>query len=1006
MSTPPIQLKDFSYAYEVAFQSYQDLYYSKTSGVGQNVNGRYFIHDTGEYVTVKGGVILKVEKPNTEPLFFSRYSNVKFIKEKETDEFRFESLRNGYCRETKKIVAPQIPSIDSNEFDCLCLPDEEELSDPNFDGYDVAFSYYFDLVKEQVRVHVVDGKLNKVESLTYPNKFVFFNTIEKFLTKERLKEALKSLNFKGLPVYSDYLRLYNNFTSGGGSSYCGEFFIESTGEIVKIENGRIISISSTDGGPNYSFFPDDNVRYVAENATDPNINNLRNYYNYFNRETDSVSGRVYQSLETFLAQKLAERFIDPVIFTLEQEQIQVVVDGNGKFKQFFDLKSGKSFSYEGKNVIATKTSLGIEVQDILSKRNQLANIKEVESWNRLYGSCTSGTGSNFTGTYLVKDVNELVTVEDGCVVKLVELNKNNTEWIWNKDQNIRYVCKTKEEVNELRSRSKNGYYAVSTFFNIYVKDEFKCPILKFSNFEEALKANGDDLHYLMKNGSILPRVSFSFELAKERIVLDIVNGKLASYLDNVTNEDICIPENEQVFATKENVQKFLDVLEEKRDRMENDKKLKPSDIPNEDGHIVVDSYSIPTKYINKNFEGSLVLLRDRNCLVYLKNRDYHREDGPAYSYLDESKKGYGEWFRNGIRHNIYGPAITWKDGCKSEPSYYIDGKHYETKEAWHEARIKWFVEQSSGDSHVKVGHWADKLGKKEFTGSVIDEDGVICYYKEGKYHREGGLPAWINPVSKVAEWLENGEAHNLNGVSSTNSNNYRVEGNWYSTEEEWRKAVKAYRAKHSVKQENLQNHESCGTNNDVRDGDLMVESPAIKDIAAETTTLAKGNKKNMSSMNLKDEAIEAAYRVAVTQIRKMIQGFLADQMAKGARGKKAQENARSAAMAFFSSELGAAILCGVIGSLLPMISDKLPEKYTVHLDRLAKEFRVDAMTTAGNELIELLKGSAGSLMDGVSATLDTLDKQTSKMEIEEATNESEKEMVTETVSASATSHKG
>lgn len=988
------------------FQNYQELYYSQTSGVGHNVNGRYFVNETEEYVTVHGGIIVKVEKQGRKPMWFSPTMNIKFIKEKESDEFRFESMRNGYCRETGKIVAPKIPSIDSNEFDCLCLPVEEELSDSRFDPDDVAFSYSFDLVKEQVRVYLVDGKLYKLESLSDSNEFLYINTIESFLTKKRLQEAVNQFKKLSIPCYSDYEALYSNFTSGNIYAYTGEFFIESTKEIVKVERGRILSVISTDGGPNYTFSREDNVRYLAEDENDPNINDIRTYYNYFNRKTDSVSGRVYKNLESFCALVQSSKFSnnkieDPVIFTLEEEQLQVQVDENGKFKQIRDLKTGGSVFYTA-NILATKDSLKTEVADILAKRKKTTEeIKEVDSWNDLYGKCTGGTGPSYTGTFLVKDVDELVTVKGGKVIKVVE-RTTGKDWIFSEDSNIRYVCKTKEDAVKLRKPSKYSY-RVSSFFNIFIKEQYSYQILKFLNFEEAKQANAGELSFTMTDSSpILSALTFSFYLEEENIRVVIKNGKLISWFDHKTNSEHLVPENEQVLATVENVEKLLARLKTEK-KVEVITTMKPSnneETPNEDGHIVLDSWGIPQKYF-KDFIGSLVLTQDNNCLVYLKNGHYHREDGPAYSYLDECKKGYAEWFLNGRRHNVYGPAITYTNNL-GEPRYYINGKLYETKETWHRARIEWFVEQSSDDNHIRVKHWIDKHNVKDFTGSVIDDKGIICYYKEGKYHREGGLPCFIDPTRNYAEWLENDKLHNLNGPAKIGIEitQYGIEGKHYNKESGWVSAVKAYRAKHLVKDENLQTLSGCGTNNDVRVGDPMVETPPTnKDVLTEK---GKEKKHMATSMNLKNEAIEAAYRVAVTQIRKMMREFLAKQMAQSAKGKKAQEGAYNAAMAFFSSEFGSAILGGVIGTLLPMVSDKLPEKYSVHVDRLAKEFRVDALTTAGNEVLELLKGSAGSLLEGTESILAALDaKTTSGMQVEEKSEETV-EQVVETVSAGVT----
>ena len=45
----------------------------------------------------------------------------------------------------------------------------------------------------------------------------------------------------------------------------------------------------------------------------------------------------------------------------------------------------------------------------------------------------------------------------------------------------------------------------------------------------------------------------------------------------------------------------------------------------------------------------------------------HRLDGPAY----ERTNGYKEWWVNGLRHRLDGPAILWPDGSYE---WYVDGK--------------------------------------------------------------------------------------------------------------------------------------------------------------------------------------------------------------------------------------------------------------------------------------------------------------------------------------------
>ena len=63
--------------------------------------------------------------------------------------------------------------------------------------------------------------------------------------------------------------------------------------------------------------------------------------------------------------------------------------------------------------------------------------------------------------------------------------------------------------------------------------------------------------------------------------------------------------------------------------------------------------------LNGRFEGHY-------GVIYLKNCQYHREDGPAIERYDGSK----EWYQNGLCHREDGPAIEWASGAKE---WYLNG---------------------------------------------------------------------------------------------------------------------------------------------------------------------------------------------------------------------------------------------------------------------------------------------------------------------------------------------
>lgn len=122
---------------------------------------------------------------------------------------------------------------------------------------------------------------------------------------------------------------------------------------------------------------------------------------------------------------------------------------------------------------------------------------------------------------------------------------------------------------------------------------------------------------------------------------------------------------------------------------------------------------------------------------------------------------------------------------------------------------------------------------------------------------------------------------------------------------------------------------------------------------SEKSVVSSGSKGDFVSM-VKDDAMEAAYRVAAKQMShairlaavKLIRGRLESKKLK----KSVINTQISGVEAFLDSEIGEALIAGAIGyglTYTPHIKDD-PRAKT-----LAKEFRVSGMTTIGNELVGL-----------------------------------------------------
>jgi hypothetical protein len=131
----------------------------------------------------------------------------------------------------------------------------------------------------------------------------------------------------------------------------------------------------------------------------------------------------------------------------------------------------------------------------------------------------------------------------------------------------------------------------------------------------------------------------------------------------------------------------------------------------------------------------------------------HREYGPAVEFADGTKC----WYKNGKPHREDGPAYECANGDKS---WCLEGTYYSEKE--------FLIKISS--SFAKTAYEMMKNNnyvKKEFSDK-------ICYYLNGKYHREDG-PA-IEYVNGNKFWYKNGKQHREDGpaVEYTNGTKY-----WY-----------------------------------------------------------------------------------------------------------------------------------------------------------------------------------------------------------------------------------
>ena len=89
-------------------------------------------------------------------------------------------------------------------------------------------------------------------------------------------------------------------------------------------------------------------------------------------------------------------------------------------------------------------------------------------------------------------------------------------------------------------------------------------------------------------------------------------------------------------------------------------------------------------------------------------------------------------------------------------------------------------------------------------GKVIDEDGTIYYYKDGKYHREDG-PAFIDPDGTKA-WYVNDKLHRVDGpaiIYPNGNKSWWINGKHYTKENFFNKLTISQKLTFLYKPENF-----------------------------------------------------------------------------------------------------------------------------------------------------------------------------------------------------------
>ena len=138
-------------------------------------------------------------------------------------------------------------------------------------------------------------------------------------------------------------------------------------------------------------------------------------------------------------------------------------------------------------------------------------------------------------------------------------------------------------------------------------------------------------------------------------------------------------------------------------------------------------YSLTHQITIQRHFTEIVVSEDRT--EYYLNGKRHRIDGPAVVHTNGDKA----WWLNGKFHHIDGPAIDHVNGYKV-----------------------WYL---NGNLHCVDGP------------AVIQSSGNKDWYLNGKRHRVGG-PATVN-VNGFKVWYQNGEKHRVSGPAVKRSDGYR-----------------------------------------------------------------------------------------------------------------------------------------------------------------------------------------------------------------------------------------
>lgn len=193
--------------------------------------------------------------------------------------------------------------------------------------------------------------------------------------------------------------------------------------------------------------------------------------------------------------------------------------------------------------------------------------------------------------------------------------------------------------------------------------------------------------------------------------------------------------------------------------------------------------------------------------IYAIHGNYHRTEGPALMFTDDDRK---EWFINGVRHRIDGPAIE----CGERTSYYedgllhrVDGPAHKTEtveEWWYRGKQHRIDGPAIREMHTYYGNrtnihevWMIHGKYHRIGGPAIIRSSQYTYeekwYEYGVVHRTDGGPASVESRYDhvILKWCENGLNHRKDGPAIITYDIDTLEHSWYEYGVQHRKGAPA-----------------------------------------------------------------------------------------------------------------------------------------------------------------------------------------------------------------------